>query len=58
MLRPADNNESPDLPDTDFEFLADSEVIAADGLRTILHDRENLTTASSIRRSEQSPPIR
>ena len=58
MLRPVDNNESPELPDTDFEFLADSEVIDTDGLRTVLHDPENSTTASSSRRSEQRPPVR
>src|SRR5690554_4640430 len=41
MIRPVDNNEIPEVPDTDFEFLADSEVIDAEGLRTVVHNQEN-----------------
>ena len=46
MIRPVDHNELPEVPDTDFEFLADSEVTDAEGLRTVVHNQASSRTAS------------
>lgn len=39
MLRLVNDVETPAEPDTDFEFLADSELEANEGLRTLLREQ-------------------
>lgn len=38
MLRLVSEDEEPVAPDTDFDFLADSEDVSVGGLRTVLQD--------------------